>query len=85
MSALGQDIIDRYVKAGWTGQALAQRVARHARLLEALDPGTADALRLSRPVRNDTHRVRPRATWNTETLRRVQAKERTYAGGRGNL
>jgi hypothetical protein len=39
-----QEIIERYRARGWTGQALTQRIAKHARLLDALDNDVADEL-----------------------------------------
>ena len=42
-----QEIASRYVERGWRGQALDQRLERHARLLDIHDPQVAYALRRS--------------------------------------
>lgn len=46
MPAAGQasDIVEHYRLKGWHGQALAQRVKKHARLLSVLDADVSQAL-----------------------------------------
>lgn len=46
-TAQAAEIIERYRLRGWVGQALAQRVRKHARLLASLDPDVSGALERS--------------------------------------
>ena len=42
--AHAREIVERYRLQGWTGQALKQRIAKHARLLAVHDRAVSEAL-----------------------------------------
>ena len=63
--AQAQEIAQQYAKRGWTGQALEQRMKRHARLLDVLDADVAQACRRSVA----SHRSKP-GRWAVAVKRR---------------